>query len=167
MPTPGGRGADLMIRALRVNNVRYFRGWSRMMGDPTMCRVSDDAMTMRMQFSLARCARRNIRSATVHRPTASLVTVHVDERIIVDVDICRHHAYVVSSASDLSSCEPYLTKRQQQNEKTSTTKRLIKTSAMTTTETIRPRLVMAERETQARSSPRRAVSSRGSVKLFP
>ena len=35
------------------------------MGDPTMCRVSDDAMTMRMQFSLARCARRNIRSATV------------------------------------------------------------------------------------------------------
>ena len=28
-----------------------------------------------------------------------LVTVHVD------VDICRHHAYVVSSASDLSSCD--------------------------------------------------------------
>ena len=132
------------------------------MGDPTMCRVSDDAMTMRMQFSLARCARRNIRSATV-TDRQRLVTVHVD------VDICRHHvAYVVSSASDLSSCEPYLTKRQQQNsEKTSTTKRLIKTSAMTTTETIRPRLVMAERETQARSSPRRAVSSRGSVKLFP
>ena len=45
------------------------------------------------------------------RPTASLVTVHVDERIIVDVDICRHHAYVVSSASDLSSCEPYLSPR--------------------------------------------------------
>ena len=37
MPTPGGRGADLMIRALRV--FRYLRGWSRMMGDLTMCRV--------------------------------------------------------------------------------------------------------------------------------
>ena len=118
MPTPGGRGADLMIRALRVNNVRYFRGWSRMMGDPTMCRVSDDAMTMRMQFSPSWRvrARRNIRSATV-TDRQRLVTVHVD------VDICRHHvAYVVSSASDLSSCEPYLTKRQQQNEKTSTTR---------------------------------------------
>ena len=39
------------------------------------------------------------------RPTQRLVTVHVD------VDICRHHAYVVSSASDLSSCEPYLSPR--------------------------------------------------------
>ena len=37
MPTPGGRGAALMIRALRV--FRYFRGWSRMMGDLTMYRV--------------------------------------------------------------------------------------------------------------------------------
>jgi hypothetical protein len=58
------------------------------MGDLTMCRVSDDAMTMRMQFSLVRCARRNIRSATV-TDRQRLVTVHVD------VDICRHHAYVV------------------------------------------------------------------------
>ena len=131
------------------------------MGDPTMCRVSDDAMTMRMQFSLARCARRNIRSATV-TDRQRLVTVHVD------VDICRHHAYVVSSASDLSSCEPYLTKRQQQNEKTSTTKRLIKGVGDDDNRNDQASPGHGrERETQARSSPRRAVSSRGSVKLFP
>ena len=135
------------------------------MGDPTMCRVSDDAMTMRMQFSppLARPRTgRNIRSATV-TDRQRLVTVHVD------VDICRHHvAYVVSSAPDLSSCEPYLTKVE-----TSTTKLRENVDNETTYKNVGDddnRNDQAspghgrERETQARSSPRRAVSSRGSVK---